>query len=226
MATETHFSLGPFRVNVETGELRHAGQITKLTPKTTQVLLTLARHTGELVSKQELFRTVWKGRVVSDAALTSCIQELRDALRDEARQPRYIETLHRRGYRLLVPLVNVEAVGPLPEAASSVAPSRIVGRLAELAALENRLSQAIVGRLQMVFVMGEPGIGKTALLDAFADRHTAGGDLAYTMGRCAEHYGPSEAYLPLFDAITRLCRGPHAERFLHLLRSHAPSWLA
>jgi DNA-binding winged helix-turn-helix (wHTH) protein len=44
---------------------------------------------------------------VSDAALTSCIQELRDALRDEARQRKYIETLHRRGYRLLVPLVPV-----------------------------------------------------------------------------------------------------------------------
>jgi len=226
VATETHFSLGPFRLNVETGELQHAGQIIKLTLKTTQVLLTLAGHTGELVSKQELFRTVWKGRVVSDAALTSCIQELRDALRDEAREPRYIETLHRRGYRLLVPLVPVEAVVPLPEAAPPVAPSPIVGRLVELTALEDRLTQAMLGGLQMVFVMGEPGIGKTALLDVFADRHTASGELAYTMGRCAEHYGPSEAYLPLFDAITRLCRGPHAERFLHILRSHAPSWLA
>jgi DNA-binding winged helix-turn-helix (wHTH) protein/predicted ATPase len=226
VATETHFSLGPFRLNVETGELLHAGQITKLTLKTTQVLLTLARHTGELVSKQELFGTVWKGRVVSDAALTSCIQELRDALQDEARQPRYIETLYRRGYRLLVPLVPVEPGVPLPESASSAAPSQIVGRLAELAALENRLGQAILGRLQMVFVIGEPGIGKTALLDVFANRHMASGELAYTMGRCAEHYGPSEAYLPLFDAITRLCRGPHAERLLHILRSHAPSWLA
>jgi predicted ATPase len=226
VATETLFSLGPFRLNVETGELLHGDRITKLTLKTTQVLLALAEHTSELVSKQELFRTVWKGRVVSDAALTSCIQELRDALQDEARQPRYIETLHRRGYRLLVPLVPVEPVVPAPEAAPSATPSRIVGRVAELAALEDRLTQAIRGRLQMVFVIGEPGIGKTALLDVFADRHTAPGELAYALGRCAEHYGPSEAYLPLFDAITRLCRGPHAERFLHILRSHAPSWLA
>src|SRR5215831_3542807 len=226
MTTETHFILGPFRLNIETGELLHGSQITKLTLKTTQVLLTLARRTGELVSKQELFSSVWKGRVVSDAALTSCIQELRDALQDEARQPRYIETLHRRGYRLLVPLLSLEPVVAQPEAPPATTPCRIVGRLAELAALENRLTQANFGRLQMVFVIGEPGIGKTALLDVFADRHTASEELAYTIGRCAEHYGPSEAYLPLFDAITRLCRGPHADRLLHVLRSHAPGWLA
>jgi hypothetical protein len=84
-------------------------------------------------------------------------------------------TLHRRGYRLLVPLEPV--VSP-PEAAPSAAPGRIVGRLSELAALENRLTQAIPGRLLLVFVIGEPGIGKAALLDIFADRHTASSELA------------------------------------------------
>jgi DNA-binding winged helix-turn-helix (wHTH) protein len=222
VSTETQFSLGPFRLNVETGELLHAGRISKLTLKSTQLLLALAQHTGELVSKQELFRAVWKGRVVSDAALTTCVQELRDALQDDARQPRYIQTLHRRGYRLLVPLVPHAPAAP----PASTPPCRIVGRLIELAALDNGLRRAMAGQMQVVFVIGEPGIGKTTLLDAFAERHAAGGELAYAVGRCAEHYGPSEAYLPLFDALTRLCRGPHAERFLHILRGHAPGWLA
>jgi DNA-binding winged helix-turn-helix (wHTH) protein len=71
VSTATRFRIGPFRLNVETGELLHAGRITKRTLKTTQALLTLAQRTGELVSKQELFRTVWNGLVVSDAALTS-----------------------------------------------------------------------------------------------------------------------------------------------------------
>lgn len=224
MSTETQSDSGPLRLNVETGELLHAGRVTKLTLKATQVLLALAQHTGEVVSKQALFRVVWKDRVVSDAALTSCIQELRDALDDEARRPRYIETLHRRGYRLLVSLAPVA-----PRSTSSIAAPRsspMVGRLAEVAVLESRLRQAIIGRLQMVFVIGEPGIGKTTLLDVFTERHAASGELAYAIGRCAEHYGPSEAYLPLFDAIARLCRGAHGARVVHALRRHAPSWLA
>jgi len=109
---------------------------------------------------------------------------------------------------------------------NGAAPARMVGRLAELAALENRLKQALLGRPQLVFVSGEPGAGKTTLLDAFAERHAAAGGLVYTMGRCAEHYGPSEAYLPLFDAITRLCRGSRGGRLMYVLRRHAPSWLA
>ena len=116
-----------------------------------------------------------------------------------------------------------QSIAPQPHTASS---ARMVGRLAELAALENRLTQAILGRPQLVFVSGEPGVGKTTLLDAFAERHATRGGLVYTMGRCAEHYGPSEAYLPLFDAITRLCRGAQGGRVLYVLRRHAPSWLA
>ena len=54
---------------------------------------------GEVISKEELFRLVWMGTAVSDSALTSCIQELRRALGDDAQRPQFIETLHRRGYR-------------------------------------------------------------------------------------------------------------------------------
>jgi len=117
-------------------------------------------------------------------------------------------------------------VAPRSETPPAAPPSWMVGRTPELAVLENRLTQALNGRLQIVFVVGEPGIGKTTLLDVFADRNAARGELAYTIGRSAEHYGPSEAYLPLFDAITRLCSGPYAERLLHIFRRRAPGWLA
>lgn len=76
MSTTRRSGLGPLRFNVETGELLHAGRVTKLTLKAVQVLVALAQRAGELVSKQELFRTVWKGRVLSNAALTTCIEEL------------------------------------------------------------------------------------------------------------------------------------------------------
>ena len=73
----------------------------RLTGKAFAVLCHLVTHAGELVTKDELFQAVWPETVVSDAALASCIKELRQALRDKAREWRYIETVHRRGYRFL-----------------------------------------------------------------------------------------------------------------------------
>src|SRR5205085_7546408 len=61
----------------------------------------LAEGPGDVVTKDELFAAVWPETAVGDAALVTCIQELRSALKDDARQPRYIETLHRRGYRFI-----------------------------------------------------------------------------------------------------------------------------
>src|ERR1051325_5428399 len=73
----------------------------KLTPKALSLLSYLAEHAGEVVTKDELFAAVWPEATVGDAALVTCIQELRSALKDDASQPRYIETLHRRGYRFI-----------------------------------------------------------------------------------------------------------------------------
>ncbi len=85
----------------------------------------LAERAQELVTKQELFDRVWGGMAVSDDALTSCIQELRGALGDDARRPRYIETRHRRGYRLMVPATAIVDAEQRCRAAAAVArPSR------------------------------------------------------------------------------------------------------
>ena len=96
-----------------------------------------------MVSKEELFQTVWAETVVSEAALTFCIRELRRALGDEAREPRYIETVHRRGFRFIAavttapPTLGLEARGlglvppPPPDIpVSSLKPlvSSLVGR--------------------------------------------------------------------------------------------------
>ncbi len=70
----------------------------KLTRKAAAVLRLLVDHAGQLVDKRELFASVWSNSVVSDDALVTCVQELRKALGDDAKQPRYIETRHRRGY--------------------------------------------------------------------------------------------------------------------------------
>ena len=77
------------------------GRNVHLTPKALALLLFIADRPGEVVTKDQLFDAVWPEVNVGDSALVTCIQELRRALKDDARRPRYIETLHRRGYRFL-----------------------------------------------------------------------------------------------------------------------------
>ena len=97
MQTKQELRFGPYRLDLEHGQLWRGTQGVKLTPKALAVLRQLVQQAGQVVSKEELFQTVWADTVVSDAALTFCIQELRRALRDDAKEPRYIETVHRRG---------------------------------------------------------------------------------------------------------------------------------
>jgi adenylate cyclase len=107
---------GDYRFDVESGRLwSGAGEI-RLTPKASAVLTALIARAGQPVSKEQLFASVWKGTIVSDDALTSCIQELRRALGDNAKQPRFIETRHRRGYQFVAQLSAPSADDAAPPA--------------------------------------------------------------------------------------------------------------
>src|SRR6202171_6080399 len=94
------------------------GRGVHLSPKALALLSFIADRPGEVVTKDQLFGAVWPEVNVGDAALVTCIQELRRALKDDARRPRYIETLHRRGYRFVgkmaaaPPTVTVEGNAP------------------------------------------------------------------------------------------------------------------
>ena len=101
-------AFGGYRFEIGTGRLWSGTREIRLTPKASDVLKKLVLHAGELVSKEDLFATVWNGTAVSDDALTSCIQELRRALKDDSKEPRFIETRHRRGYRFVTPLSEDE----------------------------------------------------------------------------------------------------------------------
>lgn len=99
-------TFGGYRFEADSGRLWSGTREIRLTPKASAVLGELVRHAGEPVSKERLFATVWNGTVVSDDALTSCIQELRRALDDDPRHPRFIETRHRRGYQFIASLTE------------------------------------------------------------------------------------------------------------------------
>lgn len=107
---------GDYRFESASGRLWSGDREIRLTPKASDVLKQLVLHAGEPVSKADLFATVWSGTAVGDDALTSCIQELRRALDDDPKQPRFIETRHRRGYRFVAPLSRTSpAAKPQPQ---------------------------------------------------------------------------------------------------------------
>jgi TolB-like protein/Tfp pilus assembly protein PilF len=114
-----HF--GTFRFEPGAGRLWAGEREVKLTPKAALLLGTLIERAGEPVPKSELFARVWRGTVVGDDALVTCIQELRRALGDDAKNPSFIETRHRRGYRFAAPVSDAGVIGA-PESPALVSP--------------------------------------------------------------------------------------------------------
>jgi DNA-binding winged helix-turn-helix (wHTH) protein/TolB-like protein/cytochrome c-type biogenesis protein CcmH/NrfG len=108
--TRHRIRIGEWRVDGTLNELSRAGRTLRIEPKAMEVLMALADRPGEVVSREALLALVWPGMVVGDDALTQSIIKLRKALGDTARSPAYIETISKRGYRLIAP-VAADAAG-------------------------------------------------------------------------------------------------------------------
>src|SRR5205823_5886347 len=100
-------------------ELIVAGQKVEIERKPLQVLLHLLQHADEVVTKDDLIKAVWPGRIISDAALTKCMAKLREALRDEDQS--LIKTHHGYGYRLVAPVTSEASADISPVSAASSA---------------------------------------------------------------------------------------------------------
>jgi predicted ATPase len=192
------------------------------------VLRLLVAQTGQLVTKEALLQAVWPDTVVSEAVLTTCIGELRKVLGDTAQAPRFIQTVHRRGYRFIghLPTGTPSALPLGSPHLAPASPSLLVGREGVLAHLRQWLAHVRQGARQVVWLTGEPGIGKTTVVNAFVEAAAAEGDVWLGRGQCIEHYGVGEAYLPVLEALGRLCRAPEGAALLPVLERQAPTWLA
>lgn len=109
------FRLGPWSIVPENGEIDDGAQSHRLEPKVMDVLTSLARHAGTLVTKQQLIDEVWDGRAVTDEVIARCISALRTHLGDDHKAPSYIETLPKRGYRLLAAVEPLHAGTPVSD---------------------------------------------------------------------------------------------------------------
>ncbi|MFO1351162.1 MAG: AAA family ATPase [Gammaproteobacteria bacterium] len=206
---------------------------TQLTPKAFAVLDFLRQHPGQLVTKDDLLSAVWPRVVVGDAVLKVAVGEIRKALEDDPQTPRFVQTVHRRGYRFIGALPEIEAVpAPMPQLplaeprlGASAFPG-LIGRVREFTQLDEYWASALQGKRQIVFIGGEPGVGKTTLADAWLNALVADTPkLLHAKGGCLEQYGGSEAYLAVLDALGRLCRNAQSPRLKELLGQYAPSWL-
>jgi predicted ATPase len=101
-----------------------------------------------------------------------------------------------------------------------------VGRRPELDLLQSALRSVRGGKRAAVFVTGEAGVGKTTLVDLFVEGAREQRNLLVGRGACVERYGSGQAYLPVLEAISALCRGPNSPRAIEIFAEHAPTWLA
>jgi DNA-binding winged helix-turn-helix (wHTH) protein/predicted ATPase len=227
---ETSRSPG-FWLDLDDERLWRNGQAVALTPKTFALLRYLLERRNRLVTKEALLKGVWPGTYVVESEVKHYVAELRKALGDDANAPQFIETVRGRGYRFIGQVAVVHSRSGQREtrqerdyeSLSARGDSREpCGREAELGQLRRRLDQALSGERQICFVVGEPGIGKTTLVDAFLESAGAVKGAWIARGQCLERYGTEEPYRPVLEAFETLCARGEAKRVKELLTQFAP----
>src|SRR6185369_5611470 len=218
-----------FEIDEAEARLSESGQPVHLAPKPFALLCALVRTPHTLITKSALLDDVWGHQFVSESVLKTSISDLRAALQDDAKQPRYIETVSRRGYRFIGTVS--EAAKPAASQVALAAPAPVngrqsaptpasIGRTDVLARLKHGWGAAATGRRQIVWVSGEAGVGKTTVIERFM-REVGEGRCAY--GHCVEQYGAGEPHLPVLEALTDLSRRDPS--LVELIRAVAPTWL-
>lgn len=220
-------------IDLERNQFQLDGRPVELQPRVLNLLMCLASRAGQLVGKGQLLDEVWGHRFITEGVIKTAMSELRSALGDDVKQPRWIETVPRRGYRYIGPDPLTRApINPTPSQALAVhrtpqprvdtAEPGLVGRDGALVALHAAWQEACEGRPAVLLVAGDAGMGKTALLSRFM--HGLDEDAVVAVGQCAEALGQGEPYLAILEALSSLlAQQPTLQSDL---RRVAPTWLS
>lgn len=224
------YEFGPFRLEPQERRLVRQGQPITLRAKVFETLCVLVEAHGHLVHKDELISRVWPDAVVEEGNLAHNISALRKTLGEPATGQKYIETVPGQGYRFVAVVHEVKRRESGSRLAFRLPPLKpavalLVQRRKELKFLDHCLERALGGTRQVVFVSGEAGIGKTALVDAFAAQARGKAELLFGFGQGLDHHGPGEAYMPVLEGLNRMCQEPAGEDLIKFLARFAPTWL-
>jgi len=155
----TPFLVGDWQADPSTGRILKSGEEVKLEPKVMQVLVFLAENQGKVVSRDDLESAAWAGMVVGYDAVSGSIIKLRKALGDDSRNPRYIETVSKKGYRLIAPVSTGMVDNQDPSATKQKSPEISFGRANFLAIGAGAL---IVFGLLLFFISRTESVNQTA----------------------------------------------------------------
>jgi len=218
------YEFGDFRVDSGQFFLVKSGQSTPITPTVFRILLVLLERAGQMVTKEELMRSVWPDCFVEAGNLNRNVSTLRKALDEKPCDHRYIETLPKSGYRFIAPIRSIKyqaPTGALRKPANAAMP-HFVGRESERAELRRIYDATQQSHGSVVFITGEAGLGKTALLDVFLqDLIVTGDPFHLARGRCSESLTECEPFMPWIEALGELANEPSV---VAAMQQAAPSW--
>src|SRR5215471_18370081 len=188
MSTGENFVFGAFRLDPAAKQLWRGTSLVPLRPKLFAALHYLIEHSGRLITREELLRAVWSRTHVDETLLRGTMRDLRASLGDDAEAPEFIETIPHQGYRFLgeVRRKRTEHPDSPPMAAKR---NGLFERGAELLQLARSAGRVLQRQRQIVFVTGEPGIGKTALVDAYTTTLPNQHGMIVGRGQCVEQHG-------------------------------------
>ena len=158
-----------FRLDAANHCLWRGEERVSLAPKAFDVLRYLVEHADRLVTQEEILENLWPNTYVNPEVVKKYVLGVRKVLGDQTDKPAFIATVPRRGYRFIAPILD-EADKPFRSAGAKPTRIGILGREAELAQMHDWLDQALAGERQTIFITGEPGIGKTSIVQAFLEQ--------------------------------------------------------
>ena len=215
---------GRFRLDTANECLWRGDEQIALSPRPFAVLRYLVEHPSRLITHDELLDKLWPDTFVQPQVLRTYVLELRRILGDSADEPQFIRTHAKRGYAFVAKVA--ECAEALAERSPAAGTTRLLGREKELHQLSMLARKTEQGQRQMIFVSGEPGIGKTALLSTL--RAELAGSAAWICagGQCVAGLRGREEYYPLMEALGQLCASARADELRGTLGKMAPAWLA